>query len=327
MLEKQGNPRKLVVNWNTLNNWQQAMHADEPMDCVPQPYGAEWVHAVVTVDRTAGVARLYTDGRLVATSEAVGDLDIDPAGVFSVGLRTTRPKLALEAYIDDVQVFDRALSAYEVKSLVRAFGTGTVGTVLPATSAVSVAAGATLKAVGPGHEIASLTGEGTLEIAADASIAVKGEKEFTGAVTGAGELRTVAGANPTFSGDASAFTGVIAYDGGFATFGESFDAVARGIAEGATLALAAGPVDLGATRSIRLPKRLTLDLGESVRFGDHVLATAASFTTADGSAPDKTTFRQWDWTPKSDAYKVYFSVEGGELRAFVGKKGLAVIIR
>lgn len=143
-----------------------------------------WTHAVVTVDPLRSVMRIYRDGRLETTRYDLKGVDLaagkfclnaNPASASTTGVR-----------IDDVRIYDTAFSAEEVKTLTRSLETGTVGPVLPASSAVTVAAGAYLKAEGEQHRVKSIAGSGGVKIIG--SLLADDWSGFTGTVDGFGSL-------------------------------------------------------------------------------------------------------------------------------------------
>ena len=72
----------------------------------------EWQHVAVTLD--AGLITFYVNGQVVGTSPGV-PTPIARADLVRIGMRTTDTKRAFQGAIDDVQVWDRALSQQEIQ--------------------------------------------------------------------------------------------------------------------------------------------------------------------------------------------------------------------
>ena len=95
--------------------------------------------------------------------------------------------------VDDVQVFDRALSAGEVDLITRRLAAGagkaaqTTPKVLPETVKVTVAADAKLT-VSADETVDALAGAGTVEISPLASLTVTDMRGFTGSLAGYGTI-------------------------------------------------------------------------------------------------------------------------------------------
>ena len=92
------------------------------------------------------------------------------------------------AFFDDVRIYDRALSPEEVRTLTASLGTGTRGPVLPATSPVTVVAGATLAIDAEQATLHSVSGAGTVAIGAGSAVLAHGWADFAGSVAGPGTL-------------------------------------------------------------------------------------------------------------------------------------------
>lgn len=94
---------------------------------VSEPPGNTWHHLVATLDRTAGLLRLYVDGSLARETlfAGLGSLDVDLVGAF--GATDQHPACAqvsrfLLGVMDEVMCYNRALRAEEVASLHTAQG-------------------------------------------------------------------------------------------------------------------------------------------------------------------------------------------------------------
>lgn len=74
----------------------------------------EWQHVAATLD--AGTLTFYVDGQIVGTSTGVPTPAARNTDV-RIGLRSTDTKRAFEGDIDDVQIWDRALSQIEIQQM------------------------------------------------------------------------------------------------------------------------------------------------------------------------------------------------------------------
>lgn len=111
--------RPLFEIWNPQNkDWAKMSDAERPMvKVVPGPFSrTKWTHAVFTFDRLnagkAGIGKLYLDGKLQG---AIQGWDL------TLGWDPGKVQLVLAAayvgYMDDLAVFNRALSATEVTQI------------------------------------------------------------------------------------------------------------------------------------------------------------------------------------------------------------------
>lgn len=148
-------------------------------------------HYVFTYDANRRLLAGYRDG-VRTVSKADVDVELPASGSVFVGYRPdaldTRRFLGL---VDDIQVFDGALSEEEVLSLTRKLHFGDearAGRATAPDSPVRVEAGATLRFEGPGHVIGSLAGTGRVEIADESSVVLSAVDAFTGTFSGEGAL-------------------------------------------------------------------------------------------------------------------------------------------
>lgn len=110
-----------------------------------------------------------------------------------------------EGTLDDVQVFDVALDAGQVRRMVQSIGADAVPGVLPALSPVSVASGATLHVATPGvTAVAALAGAGTVSLCTNAMFRASAISNFTGTVVGTGAFALAEGGTLVCSSGAPA---------------------------------------------------------------------------------------------------------------------------
>lgn len=165
-----------------LSSWY---HAGQNRDGV-------WMSLVATYDPATRQLVGYRDGTRVGSSSNV-ELSLGRSAFF-VGANINGENGAY-VNVDDLRIFDAALSPDQVAALVRALETGAAGPVLPAASPVTVAAGATLEAKGVGHRLHSLSGAGTVALAARAEATLESGDAFAGTLQGDGTLTLAEGAS------------------------------------------------------------------------------------------------------------------------------------
>ena len=163
--------------------------------------GHAWVHFVVSLNPQTYLMKIYRDGVLEKTHTSAW-VNVPTNGNFYINWRPGQ-SYACASYIDDVRIYDRELTDYEVKMLARSLKTGTVGPVLPPDSAVTVDAGATFRAEGMNMVSNSIAGAGDVEIAGGAQFGAADWTSFTGRVTGAGGLVVAKGSAGPLSAQVS----------------------------------------------------------------------------------------------------------------------------
>ena len=161
---------------------------------------ASWINMVYVYNHLAKTLSAYRDGNLVGSKAYESSFAATP-DVFYLGYRPDKGIYA-QCYLDDVRIFDRALTPMQVKALTRSLETGSVGPSLPASGTVTIDAGATLEVLGAGHSVPTLEGAGTLEVPRLGSVTLNNAANFSGAVTGLGSLylKGKVGAGIDFSG-------------------------------------------------------------------------------------------------------------------------------
>lgn len=162
-----------------------------------------WHHLAAVYNPTAkNVNRsLYLDGVLVA-QDGQKNLSVTPA-LFSIGYRESATNKWFQGMIDEVEIYNRAFSQAEVLTVLRG-GTD----ILPAGSALSVAAGAAVDLDGAAQRVAALSGGGEVNLGLGGLTIRGGEGLFSGTLSGSGLLAIRDGAAQTLSG-ASTFRGAV----------------------------------------------------------------------------------------------------------------------
>ena len=256
---------------------------------------------VAFVHRAAGTSACYVDGVLL--DEFPATYDLKPQD-FYLGWQPGQGAAKPSVLVDDVRIYDRALTANQVRTLLMTAGgtDGRVGPVLPETTAVTVDAGATLDLGGRGNRVASVSGSGTLKLLGASALAVSGAFDFAGRLVGDGRL-TLDGATMTDCCDMGAFGGTVGLkEGGVWTVDPSADRPIVSTSAKLTLPTAA---------TVCLPSGWT---GESC-----VLAEAGQLI-----APQD--FSRWTILVGDRPRRLKLSVAGNRLLLFNGK-GLCVTIR
>lgn len=256
-----------------------------------------FTHVVIACNPLTGLLRIYRDGVLEKMiydySVTLGESDLllnsDPTG-------TKINKTSL-AYFDDLQIFDRELTPYEVRLLTASLETDSVGEVIPATSDVTVDAGATLKVDAPRATLKSVAGAGALSIGAMSQLAVGDFGGFTGTVSGKGALVVdkALPTGPTVTSDVVLGGGDIAVGDG--TLVETTGRVL--VANAGKLVFAEEPATV--------PYRVVLAKGSEV--------------VLQGSLDG------WTSNLPEGLYKVKFSTANGELVATVVNRGLILLVK
>lgn len=273
---------------------------------------ANWTQVAITYDASSKHTRYYVDG--VETGRGSGterklNLTGVWCGVKSVSNGTVTP--LGYARIDDLRIYDRALTAGEMHRLAQTYrqtdaGLAVPTEVLPSTSDVTVDAGATLKVRETAHAVKSLAGAGTAQIEGSAMLVPGSMAGFTGTVTGHGVLRLAGGASAKTA--ASVTTDV------------EIPSVVTDVA-GSNLPL------VRTTGKVTMPATATIDFSDAARAGEvqgkvYVLAEAGSFDVPE-------TLEGWTITPAlaEGQGEPKLVVEDGKLKLKLGIQPVVIIIR
>lgn len=165
---------------------------------------ANWTHLICTYD--GSTIRMYQDGHLAHEPLTGVTLDIAADRLY-IGCLPEANNAVFNGTIDDVRIYDHALSADQVRALTRALATEADPSVLSSNALVSVAAGATLGIEGTCPSFGSLACAGTLALGRAGSYRISSADEITGALSGEGRL-DVSGRDVAFS-NAASFVGTL----------------------------------------------------------------------------------------------------------------------
>lgn len=315
-----------------------------------------WTHVVWTYDPATSKFSCYHDGVVYTTDNATKKQPFDiQATNLIVGCCSRSNSWAnngekfFTGYIDDIRIYDCALTADQVVRLTRALKTGTIPATLPTGSTVTVDAGATLKvSQGADHAFASIAGAGTLDVLSLSRVTVTGGGTVAVAVTGTGVLRA-SGADLALTGDLSAFAGDLeATNAALTVSSAAPNAMIRvqagGRVTGETLAAKAIlPEDFviisdatGSTLpvvqtkgTVKIPTRAAFLFSCPIQ--DVTRAKKRLFPIATGRLDLPESFDGWTYTNPEGRYSLSFEVVGtGDFQTLYAKikyGGLAVIFR
>ena len=217
----------------------------------PSVTNGAW-HMVTYVD-AAGTYAIYTDGALdsLSTSNAGFQQAVQQGSVVTFG--TTVDNVASDGTVnfngmlDEIQIYSRALTTTQVQRL---FSTNSPNapaatSILPTSTNLSLAAGASLDLNGVNQQIASLTGpSGSFISLGSGQLTVNSAAStlFAGVITGTGGISKQGAGSLTLS-SANAYAGTTSISGGLLIAASSF-------------ALGTGPIAIHANATLQLQSRL-----------------------------------------------------------------------
>ena len=171
------------------------------LDRGDKPYGWHHVAAVYTGDDRT----LYLDGVEVAQDDR--STTGVTSGSFYIGYKPSAPNDWFQGLIDEVNIYDIALSRNQILKLMRGWED-----VLPLETSLDIASGAEFDLNGESQQVGALSGSGSLDmgdLVNCGSLTVSGTGgDFSGAISGYGDLMICGGAQQTLSG-ASTFVGAV----------------------------------------------------------------------------------------------------------------------
>ena len=168
-------------DWEVLYGLEDTTLASARESAETSFYG--WSHIVVTYDGTT--LRFYRDGRPIGVQKNNANIDIAPQDLILGCLKPSN--IYSSGLIDDLGIYDRALSASEVHDLAEELALGGCDqSVLPPCSAMTLSAGSELVINGGAHAIGSLTGAGNVRLEGETRLDVKGELAIAGDLSGNG---------------------------------------------------------------------------------------------------------------------------------------------
>lgn len=296
-----GSPRKLRVSYTQTGN-SGNLTADYAESVRKAAHA--WVHYVVTFNPQSYVMNLYRDGALEAQDNQAW-VNMPSDGNFYLNWRPGQTGGCCGILFDDVRLYDRELTPYEVRTLSRSLKTGTVGPVLPATSAVTVDSGATLRVDGVHVVSNAISGAGDVALTSCARFGAADWTDFTGRVLGAGELVVAKGASGPLAADSVAVP--VSFDDNTLIF--SNDNQTR------PLARTSGRVMLGDTGTIAMSPSSGMLSGKTFK-----VAECSSYV-----GPADTT--GWTLSPAEENLRGKFIFENGALWLKMSGGAFVMVIR
>ena len=302
---------------------------------------ASWTHVVCTYDGSN--IKVYQDGHQAIATIANAQLDIRNGGLYVGKLPGVSQEFV--GYIEDVQIFDVAMTPDQVRSFSR--GLKNVGekegSVLPETADVQVDAGATFGVSGTSQKLRSLSGTGTLDLGANGEVTLGAQDGFSGSISGRGRL-IVADCDHSFAGGAGFCGTIIATNAAVAVaggLGNAYVELRNGAsisgAGAAEVVYSAGAVlDLDtadrATPAIATTGAVTLGDTLSIRMSSRDIRGSYTLVSA-GSLSLPQSFGGWRLCDQdglaipADSYKLHFVRQGGVLRLDISGIGVTIIFR
>lgn len=192
-------PRYTVATYRDADAKQAAIR--------PGAQHLRWMHVVTVYDPVYRGQVIYVDGVKCAVVADRTALKV-PAMSFMIGSKSSKPNSWFKGLIDDVQIFDRALTEGEVTTLTRSFMTDGMPPVVSSGTEIDVKDGAKLVVDAAEQPVAGLSGSGTLAFAACGALRVTGASTFLGPLMGVGSI-VPDGCTLTLDGDLSGFAGAV----------------------------------------------------------------------------------------------------------------------
>ncbi|NLG02100.1 MAG: hypothetical protein GX565_18395 [Lentisphaerae bacterium] len=291
-----------------------------------------WHHVAAVY--AGGRRELYLDGVKVAEGFR-SDLEVAKESFsFYIGRKETLPNKWFRGMIDEVEIYNRALSHAEVLELLRGGAD-----ILPADSALNVAGDASVEIQDVAQRVAALNGSGTVSFRLGMLTVVGQGGSFAGALAGEGAFAVRDGAVQTLAG-AGTFIGTVAVsnatllvenDSGTVTAAGSVAVHAGGriggrgmiggdlsIEAGGGIVGGAEPGALEVTGAVTLGAAGTVVLPPGFAGGRLTLLNAAAVTAPEGLAG-------WTVAPQQSASTVVtFTAEGTQFTLNVSRSGTLI---
>lgn len=267
--------------------------------------------------------RMYVDGVLVDEVNHPGTPNI-PAQNFSLGFDPSQNGAGAKGYMDDVMIFDKALTADEVRAVMQ-------GVLLdePAGGmAAATASGTTFEVTDGQVAFGGLAATGTVNVASSAeALFASGENELVGGLGGTGLLTVTNGASLHLGGGQT-FGGTLSVEAGGVLdlrSGASATVQNLNLAEGAGIAVAASDSTatpcLTASTAVALPSAANVRMAVSNRKGVKVelLHSDVGLT---GSVDGWTV----DWNLPGRSWRSGLTIKGNSVWAEAHPLGIIVTV-
>ena len=274
-----GYPRRYGYSVTTQNS--------DVMVYVAQFSAATWADYAFVYDAGTGKMSIYQDGVLMRTDACAPNIDANG----SVYVAYSSAKNRFDNYIDDIQVFDVALTAAQVRNLVQTLDTGVSQSVLPSGTELTVADGAVFSIPWPTTvSVAGLAGAGTLKLTGGSSLDVdRVSSGFTGSIVGAGSL---------------------------------------GLAENAVLTCSTTTPAIATTGTVALPKNAKVVLSDLAQVVERMATVHATVVSAGALSGETADLSGWSVEGLDlGHFKVRFTVDGGDVLLTVKPRGFVLHLK
>ena len=204
--------------------------SDLPGDILTGDEFTGWHHVAYTFDAATGEQRFYLDGRQAGDAVKSGHTPDVATDELLIGWGYNADRY--RGYMDDIMVFDKTLTAEEVRAVSRGFADAPNG-----GAEVVTAAGTTLSVAAGTVGLSGVSGDGAVNVADGATLALAGgESAIAGALSGTGRIAVAHGAKLAFAqdfgGQVSVADGALALTAGAGTALQTLT-----LAEGARIAV------------------------------------------------------------------------------------------
>ena len=235
-----------LCNGFRFNNGTELHHyfwgADGSSSALPSGFktGDEftgWHHVALTYDGTTKDRKFYIDGQDWGGAKVVDGINVTAAN-FMIGYGIGSG--FYKGYMDDVMIFDAALTAEQVKAISRGIADAPVS-----GASLTAAAGTALNVTDGTVGLGDVASEGSTTIAAGAKLVLSGEGRL-GALSGAGTLVVASGATLDLTPGATKTIGALTLAEGAALKMAAADAAT------ASALVVADAVQLPATATVKL---------------------------------------------------------------------------
>lgn len=299
-------------------DYKYTLPADFKTDVVPDG----WHHVVFVAGGDSHVRALYVDGEYVAGGSNSTALNV-PSANFCLGKDISK-NVGFKGYMDDVMIFDKALTAAEVKAVMNGIADAPSG-----GSKVKLAANTSFAVAEGTVGLAGVTGEGGVSVPSGTTLVLAGgATELGGALTGAGTVAVTNGASLHLGGGQD-FGGTVAVaaDGTLDCRSGASSAVnALTLAEGAALSVTAGASAASpcvtATTAVALPvsANVTVSVPSSDGAKVEVLRSAAGLS---GDVSGWTV----EWNMPGRNWVGRLSINGGSVWVDAHPRGTMMVVR
>ncbi len=322
-----GNPVGISYADGYLPNVESDAVSGPDFGTADMPEGWHHVAAVYGV----GIRSLYVDGVLLAQDIREG-LSVT-TNAFYIGRMETPANKWFQGWIDEVEIYNRALSPTEVLSLIRAGAD-----ILPSDTVLNVAVGAKVDLDSAAQQVASLTGTGELDLGMGALTVSGGTGTFGGTLTGEGDLAVRDGASLTLTGT-NTFSGSVTVSNatllisGSATGGVDVAVQAGGVLggsgaitgdvtfdDGAALAAGADALMVAGTVTLGAAGTVTVSLPSGFTGGRFDVISATTLSSPSGLSG-------WTVSGVEASWKTVLSQNGGTLALSVFHRGTLISVQ